>query len=636
MAEQNTITSVPSSATSNTIFNDGVVKKQGFNYITGLDYGIMTTQEEKSFNTYRHFEPFALPMQNVLKDSKSKDKDGNPEMTTTSTYGTKSLFNNFNAVVLSDEYRTNANMPVLDNPESRKNQRKNTACTIKDLVDASEQGLMGRQMYSYSDFAYCKYLGKISNNYLITLRRFGSPCGDRIDKRTYPSIRVLDESIQQHQPDIGRLVTWLGTPNNELSKILTYTYKMQWEDVEAKFEDIEDESVEGQGPLASLFNMSNANYRKLVQKGYAGSNLAGGKYIDQMFGGNAFAVGTPPYKLSDWNKEYDQTKVYGPVDVIDKTKKRKRGLVFEQSFDLTFDYEMRSYYGVNGKAAMIDLLGNILATTYTHGTFWGGERRFIGGAQDNVFANLPIFKLADQGGLNNFPAVIDSLIESVQQGAKAFTGNLKGETTKEKIKNALSDIGGMLLGGALNKLGRPQKHALSSLVSPAPVGCWHLTIGNPKSPILEIGNLVCTEASVEHYGPLGLDDFPTGIRVKVKLEHAKPRDIVGIEQMYGRGDTRVYSPLGGKIIDMYKNSKKITYNKNDTNNKKLDIKNELSKIGYTVESIEKEVNKKIVSTTNNISDIDSLQRYYGIKDQNIIVAAAGESLYGSITNKKKA
>jgi hypothetical protein len=198
----------------------------------------------------------------------------------------------------------------------------------------------------------------------------------------------------------------------------------------------------------------------------------------------------------------------------------------------------------------------------------------------------------------------------------------------------------MLLGGALNKLGRPQKQALSSLVSGAPVGCWHLTIGNPKSPIIEVGNLICTEASVEHYGPLGLDDFPTGIRVKVKLEHAKPRDIVGIEQMYGRGDTRIYSPMGEKVLDMYKNSKKIkTTQKQEYKNIEWATK-KLVELGYTIEGIDKETIKRIAKKAVNEvketgEEVSSLIKYYGTKEKNLIVAAGGESLYGSIPNKKK-
>jgi hypothetical protein len=183
----------------------------------------------------------------------------------------------------------------------------------------------------------------------------------------YLVIKELDLEVQQHMPDIGRLVTWIGTPGNEMSNILKYSYGVQWEDLEADINEVDGEG-DNKGTLASIFNMANSNYRKQVMQGVAGQNFAGKEYIDKMVGGGD--KNDPPYSKEEWKKmSSDSTKVYGPVDVIDKTKKRKRGLVFEQKFSLTFDYELRSYYGVNSKAAMMDLLANILATTYTHGTF---------------------------------------------------------------------------------------------------------------------------------------------------------------------------------------------------------------------------------------------------------------------------
>lgn len=605
---------------SNTIFNSNF-SKQTIPQIERLDNGQMSGSEEVFFNTYKYWEPFFVPMQNSLTGQ--KDGNGEPATEAVSVKGTKSLFNNYNAVFTNEDFRLDANMPLLDSPENRKKQRKNNACTIKDLVDASAEGLMGRQVYNYSDFAYCKHLGKFPNNYLITLRRFGAPCGDRIDLRTYSSIKKEDEKVQHHMPDIGRLITWMGTPGNEIGNILKYTYGMQWDEQTAEIDDTQDGHGDDGGPLASIFNMANSNYRQQVMKGMAGANFSGKTYMEKMVGeGNMKG----PYDKATWDKMYDKTKVYGPVDVIDKSKKRKRGLMFEQKFTLTFDYELRSYYGVNGKAAMMDLLGNILATTYTHGTFWGGERRFVGNVQDNIFANLPIFKLADSGGLNNPSAVLESFMDSVHQGAQAFTQGVEGESTQDKIKNLAKDIGGMLLGGMLNKLGRPHKYALASLMSGAPVGCWHLTVGNPKSPILEVGNLVCTGSEIEHYGPLGLDDFPTGIRVKINLEHGKPRDIMGIEQMYGRGDTRIYAPMGEKVLDMYKKAKSVTptdEKRRESNQDSIDKMNEPSQ--QTTQANEVKTNEKY--------DIGALKRYFGTSENSLITAAGGEALYGGEKHK---
>jgi hypothetical protein len=606
---------------SNTIFNSNF-SKQTIPQIERLDNGQMSGSEEVYFNTYRHWEPFNVQMQNVVTGRKN-DK-GEPEVEATTAKGVKSLFNNFNAVYTDNDFRIDANMPLLDTPENRKAQRKNTACTIQDLVEASATGLMGRQVYNYSDFAYCKHLGKIPNNYLITLRRFGAPCGDRIDIRKYSRIKELDLEVQQHMPDIGRLVTWIGTPGNEMSNILKYSYGVQWEDLEADINEVDGEG-DNKGTLASIFNMANSNYRKQVMQGVAGQNFAGKEYIDKMVGGGD--KNDPPYSKEEWKKmSSDSTKVYGPVDVIDKTKKRKRGLVFEQKFSLTFDYELRSYYGVNSKAAMMDLLANILATTYTHGTFWGGERRFMGAVQDNIFANLPIYKLADSGGLNNPSAVLEAFVGSVHQGAKAFSNGIEGESTIDKIKNLAKDIGGMMLGGMLNKLGRPHKYAIASLISDAPVGCWHLTIGNPKSPILEVGNLVCTGSEITHYGPLGLDDFPTGIKVTVNLEHGKPRDIVGIEQMYGRGDSRIYAPLGGKVLDMYKESKPINVSsikKRESNQAQVD----------KIDGNPQQTTQASEISQSQEYNIKALERYFGTTEHSLITSAGSEALYGSEKRK---
>ena len=617
---------------SNTIFNNSNTKLSSvMSYkFSNLDSGNMSSKEEKIFNTYKYWEPFLVPMQPVINGK--KDSDGNPSLDDVSGLSTKSLFNNYNALFVNSNYREDLNMPLLDNPESRKNIRKKTACTIKDLVEASANGDLGRQIYNYSDFAYCKHLGRISNNYLITLRRFSTPCGDKIDIRSH--IKEADKSNQHHMPDIGRMVTWMGTPGNDLNAILKYSYAMQWKDETAKIEDVETENPDS--PLANIFNMTNANYRKQVLQGTQGSNYLGKKYVDGLLGGLPGGSTNPPYKQADWQKMYDSTKIYGPVDVIDTTKRRERGLKFEQKFELVFDYELRSYYGVNGKAAFTDLIANILATTYTHGTFWGGERRFIGNSQDNVFANLPIFKLAESGDFTP-SSVYRSFIDSVQQTSQAFAGGLKGDTTYEKIKNLAKDIGGMLLGGALNKLGRPQKMFMSSLLSGAPVGCWHLTIGNPFSPILEVGNLVCTGTEIEHYGPLGLDDFPTGIRVKVALEHGKPRDIMGIEQMYNRGDTRIYSPMGNKVLDMYKNASSIKKSTTRENNIAERMKKKINTDGSVQDvagmpAVQENANN-VTETKSKDEDIASLMRYFGMTDSSMISIAGAEALYGSEKQK---
>ena len=253
--------------------------------------------------------------------------------------------------------------------------------------------------------------------------------------------------------------------------------------------------------------------------------------------------------------------------------------------------------------------------------------------QDNIFANLPIFQAADAGKLNDPQAVVNALIDSIKAGASALSKGFEGESTREKLVSALKEIGAMLLGDALNKLGRPQKFALGSLLSGAPVGCWHLTVGNPKAPILEIGNLICTNTEIEHYGPLGLDDFPTGIRVRVTLEHASPRDIMGIEQMYNRGDTRLYTPMGDNVMDMYHESSPVSDNNEFSDS--ITFKNNANNADLSNLTAMKEA-KLVKINDSQENDLSALVRYFGTNDKKLIVAASRGALYGAPKNAHNA
>lgn len=182
----------------------------------------------QELNTYRNWAIFQLPIEPVItgKEGSNVKKEG------VKAYGVKSLFNNVNAVPIMEPIRKANNVLLLDTPEGRRESRDRSVCTIKELVRASGAGEMGRAIYNYSDFMYCKHLGKIPNNYLITLRRFPFPCGDYI---TYTMPNSANEKeTQGHLPDIGRLVTWIGTPGNDMSNILKYSYKMNWKPLDAK------------------------------------------------------------------------------------------------------------------------------------------------------------------------------------------------------------------------------------------------------------------------------------------------------------------------------------------------------------------------------------------------------------------
>lgn len=589
---------------------------------------LLDKKTAQELNTYRNWGQTLLEIEPIIV-GKENNKVQAQQIAIPVT---KSIFSNINATPLMDNIRIANNIPMLDSPETRKEIRNKSVCTIKELVRASEAGEMGRQIYNYSDFMYCKHLGKVSNNYLITLRRFPFPCDDHIN---YIDPTNEDErNILQHSPDIGRLVTWIGVSGNEMSNILKYNYGVQWRDLTAKIDNNQQDAGDTSdgGILNTLFNSMNSQYQQQAADGISGQrpinamkNLLGsktkaGSVFDAVISGNA------PYSNAQWLQMHDQNKIYGPLDVITKTTVREDtkdgngGLNFSQEISLVFDYELRSYDGINGKAAFLDLLGNILTVTYTMGTFWGGAIRMYGAHQSNFFANLPIF----QSGTN-----VDNFGDRLSKSFSDVWKSIKNLNVMDVIKGA----GNILLGGVLNKLGRPHKFAFNSMLSPAPTGPWHITIGNPKNPIMMMGNMILRDAEIEHYGPLGLDDFPTGIKVTVKLSHGKPRDQIGIEKMYLMGDNRIYVPVGKDIIKLYteckdyKNSEeKPTYKfKESTANLNAEAK-------ALLETQHLEKIKNIESVPDNAN---KFIKFFGTTDTVLIEKSSEEGSYGSEIKKKK-
>lgn len=600
---------------------------------------LLSQQNAAEMNTYLSFSPFAtfndLFKPEYTADGKTEITGEKDKNVGAGTPGVRSLFNKAGAVVIGDAnagkwtnkelaqmqaspWRISNNVPLMDNRKSREAIRKNSGCSVKELVRDSQDGLLGKNVYSFSDFMYCKYLGRLSNNYLITLRRFPYPVDDFISSVGIGLTRANPDYKTFNADSLGCLVTWMGTPGNDMASILKYSVSMPFKEQKASFQQGGVDSDAGGGPANAIANAFDPTYRAQYQAGMAGTSV--NNYLSKVF-----SVGTPPYPASQYNNfRDDYSKAYGPVDTIKVTHIRSEdGLSFDQNISITFDYELRSYNGINPRQAMLDLLSNILNVTYSTGTFWGGGYRGGGAHQNNVFANLQIFKA--RGGFTNF---IDAFAQDYSTlSGKASAAIESNGGLLQTLKKLANNLGGMLMSGMLNSLGRPHKALANSLLSPAPIGFWHLTIGNPHHPIMSIGNLVLKNTEIEHYGPLGIDDFPTGLRVKCQLVRGKSRDIRDIEKLYMHGNDRIYQPMGPKIFDMYKHSTEYKSNYKATQPLEGSPEANITIAGG---------NGTDTITIENIDGMKHvLQKYFGNFDTNSIIIASMEQEYGAHKKKKQ-
>lgn len=406
--------------------------------------------------------------------------------------GYASLFNAYNL------FATPADNICFDTDLNSNTAKTNLCPTARYLVENAE----GNRIYDYADFVYLTHYGKIPNNRLITLRRFSQPCQhDIVSTALMPSAEV------------SRMLTYTDDNNNSLQSLLSMSFGLNWKELQADFEQ--------------------ANVVGGSQSGLNGWMGTVAKYLDPKFGGEAL-YGKDRLQI---NPMHDKNKVYGPVDSITSTHIRDRGLKFDQEFSITFLYSLKSIDGINAKAAMIDLLSNVLATTYNNAKFWGGARYWIG-RKPSKFWNKALemeAQMIETGLSGSFTSIFNYFRGQFKNM------NASNESKKETLKTIAGAVSKFAIAKFMNVLGRPSIPVMNSLLVGDPVGEWHLTIGNPLRPIACIGNLLCTGTTIEPVSnALGYDDFPVDWKVTVKLKHAMPLDRAGIEMIFNAGQRRTY------------------------------------------------------------------------------------------------
>lgn len=401
----------------------------------------------------------------------------------------------------------------------------------------------GNEQFSYqwSDFMYCSEFGMSPNNRLVTLRRFPVPVYD------HGRIPTQDDSGKFMLP-VAKAVTWIGSEGGNTMESLTgFSWKMLWKELNADVHEVQgNEQGLGEGGIAEEGGMMN-------KMGKVVGILSGGANFDTISGKAQQMSKFDPYKDGPYSN-----LPYGPVNSINKTLVRERGLEFDHGITLTFKYDLNSIGGVNPKAALLDIMANFLALTYNNAPFWGGAVRY--------FPNSPAYPfLGAKKGMDAW-----------------YNGDVGGflEAIGDQFTEALANLGDMLLDlfsnpmAALKKMGgqgarlwmakkqagkRPAMLGFKGLLTGESIGEWHLVVGNPFNPIMMMGNLVVEGGKLTLAETLGADDFPEWVKFEVTLKHARPRDKGDIESMFNRGQGRLHYSYPGSTTEPW-NSASSTNN----------------------------------------------------------------------------
>lgn len=455
---------------------------------------------------------------------------------------------------------------------------------LPGLTSNFERSIIGglSAPYHWKDFLYCKYYGAIPNNYMITLRRFPTPV---LDNLSVPEAVKNSESYRKNGAGrpVAQAVTWFGgNTGNNLNSLLSFGSGINWEprNQDDKVQQIQNsKGFFGDLPF------------KWLTKAASGLNGNLGNFMQ----GGADFIEKTAIAFDPLNETVDNLKAYGlrdrakeprmgvlnefiwvSVDTVKQTYVRTPGLKFSwESLNVTFEYELTSVGEVNTKAAMLDILGNLLAIGTNYGNFLTPNFRYEsnypalgfpgGDAGLESFYRDPLAWLVTYG--NEIVNTTKSSTDNSDQGIvkdEIGAGQTGEGTDQGEVKQLVSEIGKLINEGnldveALKKLSGKFKTGLSKLLklavtqefieswqmpasflTGAPIGEWHLVIGNPCNPIAMIGNLICTDVNISFTEQLGPDDFPTGIKATFTLKHARDRERGEIESIFNRGDGRLY------------------------------------------------------------------------------------------------
>ena len=446
--------------------------------------------------------------------------------------------------------------------------------TYQNIIDAYSNT---NAPYSISDFLYSKWFNEIPNNYMVTVRRFPQPCYDNVitidsglqamsgwymDNKDYTNgnyaggskIKLEDVSDDRKNgkavlytasddmyPCIGTAVTYFGEEcGNPLKDILKFEYGLKWKQITSDLQTLENTDGDYttqpwlQGMVARTIATAARGYsdpaHALLQK----AHTPGGDIFGQKYG------------------EF----VIGPVNVVNETQARDRGMQFSNAFTLNFNYIMRSLNFVNPRVAMIDLLVNMLSLTYNNAQFWGGGQRWFnnGGYLGPQFGDPNLLR---QGKWREYAKDFSTDARKGIMNVLGLKSDDNGKVTGIDGKNALMSA----INGIIDMIGKIANASMANFldtnighvgqtqiakaeISGDPCGYWHVTLGNPLNPIAMMGNMIAKSSSLSFGNELGFDDFPVELNVAMTLEHGRPRDRGDIENMFNLGHGRIYIPLG--------------------------------------------------------------------------------------------
>lgn len=369
----------------------------------------------------------------------------------------------------------------------------------------------------YAHFAYLRNLGVYPNNRLIIARRFAGAVAN-------------DLTAVSGSP----LATIVGYITEEDDKFFDITFNEEWEGAAGSFEEI-------------LNEIGNDVKLSADQKGKAGSLVSAALNMVPMpalmegvqilvrqkmgLAGGGQGPGASPYGNPNLIREARQRKVLGKGEA-------GSALTAQFSIKFTVEYEQKFISGIDPTLVYMDILQNALtfgtsdASFEYSGALASGVTDIIGklisGDIQGIIESITEFL---QSLLSAITAVIGDLVEKLIDPPDEEEPD-KG-TIVTQVLGAFSEYFKISVGTVISKY-KIRILGVANALSGAGSTPWHITIGNPKKPMLSTGDMECTSVNLSVGKVLAFNDLPSSITLSIDLKSARN---LGAQEIFNRMNT---------------------------------------------------------------------------------------------------
>jgi hypothetical protein len=382
-----------------------------------------------------------------------------------------------------------------------------------------------------ADFAYLKDLGVYPVNRLWILRRF-------------PDNAIVPNNLLEWGKGVEAVSTIVGwMKDQENNPMISLTFNEVWVDQTEMIDKVFSQILKDEFGLKLPAMMSVPGWSQGILFGM----LKAMKLTDDFDSKNP-PTGNP-----------NILRIAKMRDIANQALQSRLNMTLETC------YEQKYINGIDPGLAMMDILSNLFKMGTSDQKFILSNspmlQEFVSNLNNNganYEAWIPLMTKMVNAFVEGVTNFIDEMKKTSTADVTGTEGSSTGTADDQKAKtdsfqtaipdaNTINSMGSFLKGvansllaGTISKYRWPLKGSIG-MMSGINTTPWHLTIGNPYSPIINIGNIVVGSVDVKLSNELGFNDMPARIDVAVNVEFGRPLGKQELEKMFNNGYKRVYS-----------------------------------------------------------------------------------------------